>query len=101
MLKEHINDIMTRWNPKERRGSTYDPVAFLETPEQARRLIRHLQAELARAQREKNKELVYELGESLARVERLSRKFFRWEENMNRSLNAQDLREIKKIPLGF
>jgi hypothetical protein len=101
MLKEHINDIMTRWNPKERRGSSYDPVLFLETPEQARKLIRHLQRELAKAEEEKNSELISEVGEKLSRVERLSRQFFRWEENMARALNAQDLREIKKLPLGF
>lgn len=101
MLKEHINDIMTRWNPKERRGSSYDPVLFLETPEQARKLIHHLQRELARAEHEKNEELITEVEEKLSRVERLSRQFFRWEENMARALNAQDLREIKKLPLGF
>ena len=42
MLREHINDIRIRWSPKERRGSGYDPVLFLETPEQARKLIKHL-----------------------------------------------------------
>jgi hypothetical protein len=29
MLREHINDIMTRWNPRERRGTRYDPSDFL------------------------------------------------------------------------
>ncbi len=101
MLREHINDIMTRWSPKERRGTPYDPVLFLETPEQARKLIRHLRQELNKARRERNKELVSEVGEILARVERLSQKFFRWEENMRRSLREEDLREIKKLPLGF
>lgn len=101
MLREHINDIMTRWNPKERRGSLYDPVRFLETPEQARKLIRHLQQELNKARRERNKELVSEVGEILYRVEQLSKKFFRWEENMHRVLKEEDLREIKKLPLGF
>ncbi len=101
MLREHINDIMTRWAPKERRGALYDPVLFLETPEQARKLIRHLQQELNRAHRERNKELVSEVGEILSRVESLSKRFFRWEENMRRSLREEDLREIKKLPLGF
>jgi len=101
MLREHINDIRIRWSPKERRGSAYDPVLFLETPEQARKLIRHLEEELARARQERNKELVSEVGDILARVERLSKKFFRWEQSMTRALEAQDLREIKNLPLGF
>ncbi|MGB6067800.1 MAG: hypothetical protein WBG50_23585 [Desulfomonilaceae bacterium] len=101
MLREHINDIMTRWNPKERRGSLYDPVLFLETPEQARKLIRHLQRELNKARRERNKELASEIGEILIRVEHLSKKFFHWEETMRRSQREEDLREIKKLPLGF
>jgi len=101
MLREHINDIMVRWSPKERRGSRYDPCAFLETPEQARKLIQHLEKELARARRDKNAELITEMLETLFKVESLSRKFFRWEENMARNLKAQELREIKKLPLGF
>ncbi len=72
-----------------------------ETPEQARKLISHLQDELEKARREKNKELISEVGQILARVENLSRKFFRWEESLARSLDAQELREIKKLPLGF
>jgi hypothetical protein len=101
MLREHINDIRIRWSPKERRGAAYDPLLFLETPEQARRLIKHLQDELHKARKEKNKELIFEVGEILARVEILSRKFFRWEENLTRALDTQELREIKKLPLGF
>ena len=101
MLREHINDIMTRWSPRERAGSSYDPSLFLETPEQARKLIRHLREELEKARREKNIELMDEVGENLLKVERLSRKFFRWEEKISRSLHAQDLREIEKLPLGF
>jgi len=101
MLREHINEIMVRWSPKERRGSRYDPVLFLETPEQARKLIRHLQAELDRARREKNTELISEVVEVLDRVENLSKRFFRWEEDISRNLKAQELREIKKLPLGF
>jgi len=101
MLREQINDIMVRWNPKERRGSRYDPALFLETPEQARKLIRHLEAELARARTEKNRELVAETVEVLARVENLSRRFFRWEQALSRNLDAEELREIKKLPLGF
>jgi len=101
MLREHINDIRIRWSPKERRGSAYDPVLFLETPEQARKLIKHLHQELARARQERNKELISEVGEILSRVESLSKKFFRWEQSLSRALEAQDLREIKKLPLGF
>jgi hypothetical protein len=101
MLREHITDIMTRWNPKERRGDKYDPRIFLETPEQARKLIQHLKDELCKAQKEQNLELADEVGEILEIVERLSRKFFRWEDNLLRSLETQDLREIKKLPLGF
>jgi hypothetical protein len=101
MLREHINDIMIRWSPRERRGSTYDPGLFLETPEQARKLIRHLSEELTRAKSAKNKELIAEIGEILTRVECLAKRFFRWEENMSRSLTAEELREIKKLPLGL
>jgi hypothetical protein len=101
MLREHINDIMTRWNPKERRGSAYDPVLFLETPEQARKLITHLQKELDRARRDKNKELIAEVTEILARVQSLSKRFFKWEQSISRNLEAEDLREIRKLPLNF
>ncbi len=101
MLREHINEIMVRWNPRERRGSRYDPALFLETPEQARKLIKHLEAELARACQEKNRELISETQETLARVENLSRRFFRWEQALSRSLDADELREIKKLPLGY
>jgi hypothetical protein len=101
MLREHINDIMIRWSPKERPGSAYDPSLFLETPDQARRLIRHLHTELEKAHREKNSELIQEVGDNLAKVERLAKKFFRWEEKISRALYAQDLREIKKLPLGL
>ena len=101
MLREHINEIMERWNPRERRGSRYDPARFLETPEQARKLIRHLEAELARACQEKNRELISETRETLARVENLSRRFFRGEQTLSRSLDADELREIKKLPLSY
>jgi hypothetical protein len=101
MLREHINDIMVRWSPRERRGSKYDPSLFLETPEQARKLIEHLQARLASAQGERNKELVSEIEEILQRVERLAARFFRWEQRISRSLKAQEMREIKKLPLGL
>lgn len=101
MLKEHINDIMTRWSPKERRGAKYDPVVFLETPEQARKLLNHLKRELKKAADEKNVALAQELEEVLDTVEKLSRKFFRWEDDLRRSLESQDLREIRKLPLGF
>jgi hypothetical protein len=101
MLREHINDIRIRWSPKERRGTDYDPGLFLETPEQARKLIRHLHQELAKARAEKNAELISETQEKLARVEDLSRRFFRWEQSMSRTLEAEDLREIRELPLGF
>jgi hypothetical protein len=101
MLREHINDIRIRWSPRERSGSAYDPGLYLETPEQARRLIQHLRTEIDRAHRAKNTELVIELGEILERVLRLSKKFFRWEERLTRTLNSEELREIKKLPLGF
>jgi hypothetical protein len=101
MLREHINDIRVRWNPKERRGNAYDPLLFLETPEQARKLILHLQEELEKARQARNKELISEVVEILARVESLSKRFFRWEENMSRSLKTEDLREIRKLPLNF
>lgn len=101
MLREHINDIMTRWNPKERRGSKYDPGRFLETPEQARKLIKHLQLELDKARSAKNKELIAETEEVLAIVENLSRRFFRWEQSVSRDANSEDMREIKKLPMSF
>lgn len=101
MLREHLNDIRIRWNPREKRGSNYDPVLFLETPEQARKLIQHLQDQLKRAQRDKNRELIAELEDILSRVEHLSKKFFRWEQSMSRNLENEDMREIKKLPLAF
>jgi len=101
MLKEHINDIRIRWSPKERRGSRYDPVIFLETPEQARKLIRHLREQLRNAHRERNQELIVELEDIMSTVEYLSRKFFRWEQSISQSLRNEDLREIKKLPLNL
>jgi len=101
MLREQINDIMTRWNPKERPGSKYDPIAFMETPEQARKLIRHLEWEIGRAEEERNAELVAEIREVLSTVECLARRFFRWEQNNLRALRAQELREIKRLPMNL
>jgi hypothetical protein len=101
MLREHINEIMTRWSPKERRGAKYDPMVFLETPEQARKLLIHLRKELKKAAAEKNIALVQEIEEVLETVEKLSKQFFRWEDDIQRSLESQDLREIRKLPLGF
>jgi hypothetical protein len=60
-----------------------------------------LQGQLEDARRERNVELVLELGETIYIVENLSRQFFRWERSIERSLTAQELREIKKMPLGF
>jgi hypothetical protein len=101
MLREHINDIMTRWNPKQRRTGAYDPGLFLESPEQARKLIEHLTKELDRARRARNTELIDEVLETLEKVENLSKKFFRWEQTISRNLETDDLREIKKLPLNF
>lgn len=64
-------------------------------------MLRHLDQQLRRAKQDRNKELVAELEDVLSRVESLSKKFFRWEQSMSRSLEAEDLREIKKLPLGF
>jgi len=101
MLREQINDIMTRWNPKERPGSKYDHMAFVETPEQARKLIRHLEWEICRAEQERNSELVAEIQQVLSTVECLARRFFRWEQNNLRALRAQELREIKRLPVSL
>jgi hypothetical protein len=101
MLREHVTDIMTRWCPKQRRGSRYDPTAFLETPEQARKLIRHLETRLVVAKSERNKELIAELQEALNIVEDLSRRFFRWERDIERALEAEEAKEFKKMPIRF
>ena len=101
MLREHITDIMVRWCPKERAGRVYDPGVFLETPEQARKLIRHLREQLTRADRERNMELASEIQGILSRVENLSRKFFHWERNMTRLVTAEEIEEIRKLPIGL
>ena len=101
MLREQINDIMVRWNPKERRGSTYDPGSYIETPEQARRLISHLQQQLEEARRDKNTELIKDIKEILLKVENLAKRFFRWEAHNQRTLRLQEMREIKKLPVRF
>ena len=101
MLREQINDIMVRWNPKERRGSTYDPGSFIETPEQARRLISHLRQQLEKARMNKNTELVNDINKILLKVENLAQRFFRWEANNQRTLQLQEMREIKKLPVRF
>jgi hypothetical protein len=101
MLRSEINDIRVRWNPKERRGSNYDPVFFVETPEQARRLLEHLHSELDRAKREKNTELIHELTDSVNKVESLSRKFFRWEKRTEYALEDSERKEIEKLPMGL
>jgi DNA-binding phage protein len=101
MLRDQINAIMVRWGPKERKGSDYDPVIFLETPEQARKLIRHLKEELSKARQDRNFELVSELRGVLARVDSLSKRLTRWEQRIDRAVKAQEVREIRKLPLGF
>ena len=42
-----------------------------------------------------------EIEEILDRVEHLAARFFRWERSISRSLKAQEIREIKKLPLGL
>lgn len=101
MLREHINDIRTRWSPKQRAGSPYDPHVYLESPEQARKLINYLNEKLVRAQRNHDRVLAEEISETLSKVESLSRKFFRWEENISKTLNKQDLKEINELPVRF
>ncbi len=101
MLREHINEIMIRWSPKERRGAAYDPIRFLETPEQARKLILHLEQELSRARYYNNLELVCELQDILGRVQGLAKRFFRWEQNVVRAQHNEELREIRRLPLNF
>lgn len=101
MLRGQVNDIMVRWCPKQRRGSGYDPVAFLETPEQARKLIKHLKQQLANARSSRNKELISELQEALSVVESLSVKFFRWERDIDRTVAAEEMKEFKKMPIRF
>jgi hypothetical protein len=56
---------------------------------------------LDKAKKEKNRELELELSQTLQRVENLSKQFFRWEQSITRSLENEDLREIKKLPLHF
>lgn len=101
MLREHINDIRSRWNPKERRGSSYDPSIYVETPEQARKLLEHLKQKLREAQKNRDKYLACEIAQSLDRVESIAKRFFRWEENLSKSMKDQDLREIKNLPIRF
>jgi hypothetical protein len=101
MLREHINDMRTRWSPKERAGSLYDPHIYLESPEQARRLINYLNEKLTKAKKNHDRVLAEEIFETLLKVENLSRKFFRWEENISNSLNKQDLKEINELPVIF
>ena len=101
MLREHINDIRTRWSPKERAGSPYDPDIYIESPEQARRLINYLTEKLIKAKKNHDRVSVQEISETLLKVENLSRKFFRWEESISSSLNKQDLKEINELPVVF
>ncbi|MGC8603663.1 MAG: hypothetical protein ACP5VS_08255 [Desulfomonilaceae bacterium] len=101
MLREHINDIRTRWSPKQRAGSPYDPHVYLESPEQARKLINYLKEKLIRARKNHDRVLAEEISETLLKVENLSRKFFRWEESISNSLNKQDLKEINELPVIF
>lgn len=101
MLREHINDIRTRWSPKERANKKYDPQMYLESPEQARKLINHLNEKLERARKNHDRVLAQEIALTLENVENLSRKFFRWEENLSSSLNKQDLKEINELPVIF
>lgn len=101
MLKEHINEIRSKWNPKERRGSGYDPSIYVETPEQARKLLNHLKQKLRDAQKNRDHYLASEISQSLEKVESIARRFFRWEESLSKTLQDQDLREIKNLPIRF
>ena len=101
MLREHINDIRTRWSPKERADKQYDPQIYLESPEQARRLINHLNEKLERANKNHDRVLAQEISGTLEKVQNLSRSFFRWEESISSSLNRQDLKEINELPVIF
>ena len=101
MLREHVNDIRVRWSPKERAGSQYDPQVYLESPEQARKLINYLNEKLARARKNHDRVLADEISKTLSKVEDLSRAFFRWEDNISKSLEKQDLREINELPVRF
>lgn len=101
MLREHVNDIRSRWNPKERRGSRYDPSIYVETPEQARKLLNHLKEKLQEAQKNRDKYLASEIAQSLDKVESIAKRFFRWEESLTKTLRDQDLKEIKDLPIRF
>lgn len=101
MLKGQINDIVNRWGPRETKSERYDPLRFIETPEQARKLLTHLTRELEQAKIEKNRELIAELTAILSKVESIASRFFRWEQSIQRSVDEQEIKEIKKLPLGF
>ncbi|MFH0823018.1 MAG: hypothetical protein V2B18_09725 [Pseudomonadota bacterium] len=101
MLRQEISEIRIRWNPKQRRTGKYDPILYLETPEQARKLIRHLQDELDRARDARNSELALELTGVLEQVNSLARRFFRWEQSDQRTLRSEEESEIRKLPMGF
>jgi hypothetical protein len=101
MLREHINDIRVRWSPKERAGSQYDPQIYLESPEQARKLINYLSEKLKRARTNHDRVLAEEISQTLLQVENLSKRFFRWEENIFKNLEKHDLKEINELPVRF
>lgn len=101
MLREHVNDIRSRWSPKERRGSVYDPNTYIETPEQARKLLSHLKQKLRDAERKRDYYLAEEIAQSLEKIEIIARRFFRWEESLTKTLKDQDMREIKNLPIRF
>ncbi len=101
MLREHVNDIRSRWNPKERRGSVYDPSIYVETPEQARKLLNHLKQKLREAQKNRDHYLASEIAHSLDKVEAIARRFFRWEESLSKTMQDQDMREIRNLPIRF
>lgn len=101
MLREHVNDIRSRWSPKERRGSVYDPNIYIETPEQARKLLSHLKQKLREAEKNRDHYLAQEIAQSLNKVECIARRFFRWEESLTKTLKEQDMREIKNLPIRF
>ena len=64
-------------------------------------LINYLNEKLTKAKKNHYCVLAEEICETLLKVENLSRKFFRWEENISNSLNKQDLKEINELPVIF
>jgi hypothetical protein len=73
----------------------------LESPEQARKLINYLNEKLKRARTNHDRVLAEEISQTLLQVENLSKRFFRWEENIFKNLEKHDLKEINELPVRF